>query len=295
MESAHFQDFQTATNDQIGKVIESGRMPVLQFSQPPSSELLERADAFCCEFGSEVQIRFFGFGWNKFDTSLLSGLPNVANLSIDTIRKISDFGPIAKLPKLTRLRFGVHEHPDGGFLQQLDLARFTHLTLAENKRRNFDLAPLAHARSLKRLFIQGHHKSIEAISQLPCLEDVSLSGFPKRHDLLFLNELAAMSSLLLILGSRQSIAEFSHPGLRELKIVWVRLLEDLGPLGRFTRLEKLVIEDQLRLTQLDISGLHLRRLHILNCKNLKRITGLEEQSQLKDFTMCGTKLPNIGH
>jgi len=280
MGTAHFQNV-PESSEEIDRVIRSGRTPVVQFSEPPDAATLLRTDAYCAEFGAQLQIRFYGFRWREFDTSLLRHLPHVANLSIDTVRTIDDFAPVASLPLLTRLRFGVYEHPDGRFLEQLDLARFTHLTLGENKRRNFDLSPLAAATSLKQVFIQGHDRGVEAINALPVLSDVALSGFPKRHDLAFLNSLGALRSLLLILGTRTSIAEFSHASLRKLRIVWVRQLEELGPLRRFAALEDLTIEDQLRLTLLDLGGLDLRRLTVSNCKRLERIVGLEGQAQLE--------------
>ena len=290
MVTAHFHDFASASSERIRATIQSERTPVLQFSDTPAPDAIAQANAFCREFGAEVQLRFFGFGWRAFDTALLRDLPDVANLSIDTIRAITDFAPVAALPKLTRLRFGVHEHPDGRFLEALDLARFTHLTLAANKRRNFDLAPLGAAAALEQLFVQGHHRNIEAISALPRLADVSLSGFPKRHDLAFLNDLKPLRSLLLILGSRASIAEFTHAELTKLRIVWVRELEALGPLRRFAALEALAIEDQLRLTSLDLSGLDLRRLTVTNCKTLGEIIGLETQTRLEHCVVRGTRV-----
>ena len=286
-----FHEPLAATKEKIAEAIASGRTPVLQFSSVPDKNVLERMNDFCREFGTNVQIRFFGFGWKEFDTSILGSLPDVANLSIDTIRAISDFLPIASLTKLTQLRFGVFDQPNADFLRQLDIGRLTHLSLTENKRRNYDLSPLAEAKMLEHLFIQGNDRGIEAISQLPRLQYVGLSGFPKRHDLQFLNTLAPLRSLLLILGSRQSIAEFTHPGLKKLEIIWVRYLEDLGCLNRFPGLEELVVEDQKRLTVLNLHGLDLRRLRITNCKNLERIEALEEQRLLKDFTVRGTRLP----
>jgi hypothetical protein len=286
-----FHEPLAATNEKIAEAIASGGTPVLQFGTPPGTNILERMNDFCREFGSNVQIRFFGFEWKEFDTSILACLPDVANLSIDTIRAISDFRPIASLTKLTQLRFGVFDQPNGAFLRQLDIARLTHLSLAENKRRNYDLAPLAEAKTLEHLFLQGHDRGIEAISQLPRLEYVGLSGFPKRHDLRFLNALTPLRSLLLILGSRQSIAEFTHPELKKLEIIWVRYLEDIGSLNRFSSLEELALEDQKRLTVLDLHGLDLRTLRIANCKNLERIEGLAAQQRLKHFTVRGTRLP----
>lgn len=291
MVTVHFQDALFASRERIRDVILSGRTPVLQFGEAPPPALLDRADGFCREFGVDLQIRFFGQQWKEFDTSVLGHLPHVANLSVDTIRSISNFAPIAELPELTRLRFGVYDHPDGGFLKKLHLPRFTHLTLAENKRRNFDLSPLGAATALEHLFVQGHWRGIESINRLPRLSDVSLSGFPAKHNLAFLNDLEALRSLFLILGSRNSIAEFTHAQLRALKIVWVRRLEDLGPLYRFANLEDLTIEDQLRLTILDLSGLNLRRLSITNCKNLAQIVGLDGRTGLEHFHASGTRLP----
>jgi hypothetical protein len=148
---------------------------------------------------------------------------------------------------------------------------------------------LGAAAALEQLFVQGHHRNIAAISALPRLADVSLSGFPKRHDLAFLNDLTPLRSLLLILGSRASIAEFTHAGLAKLRIVWVRELEELGPLRRFAALEALAIEDQLRLTSLDLSGLDLRRLTVTNCKNLREIIGLKTQARLEHCVVRDTR------
>jgi hypothetical protein len=291
MVTSHFLEPSAASGEKIRGVIACGRTPVIQFGEAPDPAQLGQVNDYCREFGAELQVRFFGQRWREFDTSILRYLPDAANLSIDTMRAISDFAPVAGLSKLTRLRFGVYEHPDGNFLKQLCLSRFTHVTLAENKRRNFDLAPLGAATSLEHLFVQGHWRGIEAINRLPRLSDVSLSGFPAKHDLAFLNDLATLRSLLLILGSRKSIAEFTHAGLRVLRIVWVRQLEELGPLCRFESLEDLTIEDQLRLTVLNLNGLKLRRLSIANCKNLERIAGLEGQTGLQHFSARGTRLP----
>jgi hypothetical protein len=52
---------------------------------------------------SAIQLRFFAFGWRAFDTALLRDLPDVANLSIDPIRGITDFASIAS--------FGPDERP----------------------------------------------------------------------------------------------------------------------------------------------------------------------------------------
>lgn len=292
MPPVRFHDILPETLDEIGKSIECGHSPVIQFGSMPNAGTLDRLDEFCRRFGPDLQVRFYGFAWREMDTSFLNRLPHVANLSIDTIRSISDFAPVTGLERLTRLRFGVHEQPDGKFLEHLDLSRFTHLTLAANKSRNYDLSPLASAVSLKRLFVQGHCRGIAHICALAKLSEVTLSGFPKRQDLAFLNDLRPLRSLFLILGSRTSIAEFAHASLLQLRLVLVRTLEDLGPLQRFNSLEELEIEDQIRLRSLDITGLSLRRLKISNCKTLNQIIGLETQTRHLGVSIHATGLPS---
>ena len=285
-----FRDPALATPEKVAEVIASGRVPVIQFGSASEIRDLERVNALCREFGADLQVRFFSWQWREFDAGILEQLPEVANLSLDTLRAVTNLDAVARLPKLTRLRFGVHEQPNGDFLKTFPLERLSQLILAENKKRNFDLAPLARAAGLENVFIQGHDRNIEVISDLPKLSSVSLSGFPKRHDLAFLNSLAGLRKLLLILGSRETIAELTNPALEELSIVWVRLLENLGPLGRFPRLRMLKIEDQLRLRELDVSALNLRTLTIANCKQLTVLKGLQVQRDLERFWVRDTKL-----
>lgn len=289
---AYFQDPLAVKSEHVAAAIASGGTPVVQYSAPSQVRNAAHVNGLCREFGADLQLRFHGWEWKEFDCDLLNQFPDVAYLSLDTIRKVSNEQVLSGLAKLVRLRFGIHEHPDGTFLRLLELGRFDALSLLANKRRNFDLSPLAEARPLKELFIEGHDRGIEAICDLAKLSQVSLSGFPKRHDLSFLNRLAALRALRIILGSRESIAEFVHPGLRKLSLIWVRSLEELGPLERFTHLEDLSIEDQLRLTAIDVNKLDLRRLHIVNCKRLESIIGLDQQKKLEYFFTAETKLPS---
>ena len=264
---------------------------MIQFSKPGySRQLYDRVNGFCREFGVNVQVRFFGYGWQTFDAAILDHFPDVANLSLDTLESITDITPLARLTKLRCLRFGIFRFADADLLKCLDLSNMTQLGLIANDRRNLNLAPLATARNLESLFIQGHSKGIGSICSLPRLNAVSLSGFPKKHDLAFLNALEALRSVRLILGTRASINEFTHDALRSLEIIWVKTLETLGDLSRFPALEELSVEDEIRITTLDLSGTHLRKLKLQNCKNLNQLVGLASQDRLSDVSVWRTKL-----
>src|SRR5437868_9853285 len=130
---AYLQDPASASRKMVGELVASGRIPVIQYSGAAQVHDLAAVNALAAEFGTNVQIRFFGREWQAFDASLLDQLPDVANLSLDTLRTITNLGSLAGLSQLVELRFAVFEHPDGGFLKTLPLDRYTSLGIGENK------------------------------------------------------------------------------------------------------------------------------------------------------------------
>lgn len=277
------------TAEQIEEMIRDGWMPALQFSAPDySREDLRRLNGFCERFSDAVQIRFYFHG-RCFDTRVLEELPDCTNLSIDAVNEISDFAPIAAMPKLRRLRFAVFEFTEARWIARLDLPRFTKFIIGKNRLRNFDLSPLGDAAQLEELFTQSH-KGIEKLAGHARLRDVGLSGFPKSQSLGFLNRIPSLEKLSMILGTRPSIAELNNPNLRELSITRLSMLTDLGPLDRFPRLERLTIQDQPRLEALDVTGVPLKFLLVDQCKELRQITGLDRSITKDVRTKWNAKL-----
>ena len=267
-------------------------MATIQFATPVySRDLLASLDELCAEFGEQLEVRFYGHYSEDFDASVLSALPHVQRLSVDCLTTITNEQEIGKLPVLKGLRFGVFRFDNAAFLGQIDLARLNWLCLVENDKRNFDLAPLATARALHTLFLHGHSKNVEVIADLPELSTLSLSGFPKRNGLGFLNRAPALRALTLILGGRSSIEDFRHADLEELNIIRVRGLESIGSLARFPHLERLRVEDQLQIRSIDLAGATLREVALANCKNLAELGGLDGLYGLRSFRASQTSLP----
>lgn len=194
------------------------------------------------------------------------------------------------MASLRRLSFGVYDYNRPDFLNSFEFKKLKKLSLSGAKRPNFDLGPLARFKQLTELFVQGHTKNIGAISTLPKLETLRLSGIPKKQELSFVTDIKPLKSLTLLLGSRPTIDEIKHATLEELEIDWVRGLESLGNMGRFPALRRLRVENQLQLRVLPLEGLQLRELSAFNCKNLDTITGLESQERLEEFRTGRTKL-----
>ena len=275
----------------IEAIIASGQAPTIQFSGPGySPELLHSVNHLCRKFGKKLEVRFFGHYGGHFDASVLTHIPDVAWLSVDCLIEIVNEQEIANLASLRRLSFGVYKFDKRRFLDQLDLRRLDRIVLAENAKRNLDLSALQNARELEVLYLNGFTKNIEVLAGLPRLKQLSLGGIAKTQSLRFVGDIPDLRSLCLILGGRQSIDEIAHPSLEKLSILRVRGLEDLGSLRRFPRLRELVVEDQIKVRSIDVSGSILHKLILMNCKNLEEIHGVGDLKELIEFRASRTKL-----
>jgi hypothetical protein len=274
---------------EIRALVDRGDHVVVQFSQPGyDAALLSSLDALCRQCGDQVEVRFYGFGGETFDCAVLASLPQVRSLTLDC-RSVVNLDVLQQLDHLLRLHVGIVDIEEPDLLSWPSLHGLTHLGLGETRRPHFDLRPLAQFRQLRRLFVVGHANNIDAIGSLSALTDLTLR-IPHTVSVAFVNELAALRSLRFILGGRANLDELRESPIEELEIIRVKGFERLDRLERFPRLRRLVIEDQLRLTQLSID--HelpaLEELRILGCKKFARLDSLGKLSGLKHLRLYGT-------
>ena len=78
--------------------------------------------------------------------------------------------------------------------------------------------------------------------------------------------------------------------LRDLSVVRVRGLDDLGDLSRFPRLKSLHVTDQIKLHSISLQTPDLTDLWIVSCKSLKALTGLENLQKIKNIHCAQTSL-----
>jgi len=276
----------------IGAAIAAGRQVLVQFDTLGEPEpLLPELDALAAIHGTALTIRIYGYDPRVFDTRILRALPHVASLSIDCHRNALYLKTLGELRHLKRLDLGVYELAQTDILQWENLHGLEYLHLGETAKNNIDLAPLRHYTQLSSLTIEGHAMQIDALAGLPALTELSLYRMKNTVALDFISGIARLERLLLQLGGRESIREIDAPQLRELEVIRVRGLAELGDLGRFPLLRKLWLEDQIKLAQLDVSGNRLlERLHLLTCKGLEQLDGLALLSELYTLSVSETKL-----
>ena len=277
---------------EIGAAIAAGRQVLVQFDTLGEPEpLLPELDALAAMHGAALTIRIYGYDPRVFDTRILRALPHVASLSIDCHRNALHLETLGELRHLKRLDLGVYELAQADILQLENLYGLEHLSLGESAKNNIDLAPLRHYTQLSSLVIEGHAGHINTLAGLPALTTLSLYRMKNKVALDFISGIARLEQLLLQLGGRESIREIAAPQLTQLEVIRVRGLAELGDLGRFPLLRQLWLEDQIKLTQLDVSGNPLlERLHLLTCKGLERLDGLAVLRALHTLSVSETRL-----
>jgi protein phosphatase 1 regulatory subunit 7 len=287
---SHIQNPPRVTESEVRAIVISGRRPVIQFSSACySDELLAEINQLCEEFGATLEVRFYGHYGSFFDATTLQKIPQVKSLSIDCLTEIRNESAISDLSHLTELSFGVYQFDCPNFLETLNVTRLTKLSLIENTRRNFDLAPLIKAQNLRTLSIHGHTRHIEVLRTLANLSELDLRSMPKQQSLGFLGSVNGLQSLRLILGGRPTL-DFQHSSLQELDVLRVQGISDIGDLRRFPQLKTLHIEDQLQLRSIDLAGAPLSKIILANCKNLRKLNGLESLNTIAEIRISQTKI-----
>lgn len=265
---------------------------IVQFGEHFAPEpLLADLDALAATCGAALEIRFFGYHFTPFDAAILRALPHAANLSLDCHTSAVNLRHLGELRHLQRLQLGAYEMQEHDILALENLRTLEYLSLGETRKANIDLAPLRHWPRLAQLHTTGHVKNIAAITALPALTKLSLSQIKSKDAVDFISAMPALTRLRFILGGRTSIAHVTAPLLEELEVVRVRGLEDLGDLGRFPRLRRLSVEDQIKLAELRLGeNTALAWLVLRNCKTLERLAGIASLPALNNLAVYLTQL-----
>lgn len=286
IDNGRIQDPKILSPVEIAKECENRGRLIVQFSRPEAytPAILAALNEACGLVKDRLQVRFYGHYGGHFDAMVLRHLPDTRNLAVDCLTAIQNEEEIGRLPNLRALDFGVFELDRPDFLRTIELRHLAQLSLGENRKRNFDLSPLADCMSLDSLFIQGHSKGIDGLECVPRLRTLTLSGYAKKHELNFVKGISTLRELKLILGGRADVDDLSSKSLETLQIIRVQGLATMGDLSRLPALSALRIEDQIQLKRVDLNGADLKRLALINCKNLVELPGLETQDQLREFS-----------
>jgi hypothetical protein len=276
----------------IAKHIEAGERVIVQYSRSCYSEQqLNLLNHLAKRFGRSLEIRFYGHYSQVFDASVVRLIPDVQCVSIDCLTEASNLEALSNLQNLVELSLGIFELKDTDILSHCNPLSLKALSLGNTRKCNIDLHHLSKCVNLERLHTTGHTKSISTICNLPLLQALSLSSIQKKDNIDFVSNIKTLKSLRLILGGRPSIAHITPPQLESLEVIRVQGLEDIGELGRFEKLESLLIEDQIRLADIKVGpNSKLMKINIINCKKLEKIAGIDRLKMLASLRVSSTSI-----
>lgn len=253
---------------------------VVQFCDPLSTEEHRRVSKFMRRYPN-VPLRAYGPYPDALpDLRFLQHYPQLTNLVVDIF-------------DLESLRGIEHLPPN-----------LESLGLGQTRTKSISLAVLSRFPDLKELFVEGHHKGIDAISSLHSLEKLTLKSItlPSLSLLLPLRELWWLD---LKLGGITDLSLLPKIGrLKYLELWMVKGLSDLSAIGSLTSLQCLFLQALKNVTELpSFKNLKdLRRVTLDTMKGLKSIEAIAAAPALEEFMAVGESsllpqdfAPLVGH
>ena len=253
------------------------RCRVVQFDQPLSQGELRRVAAFLDEYPS-VALRVYGY--RTYATlDFLEAFGRLRNIQVD----------IFELEDATGLRF-----------LRPDLLFFGFGAT----RKRHSLAPLSRLTDVEDLWLEGHTKDLDVVSDLRTLRRLSLRSI-RLPGLAMFHALSRLECLELKLGSMTDLRDLPRVGqLRRLEAWLVRGLADVEAVAAVPSLETLFLQSLRRVTALPpLSCLPaLKRVHLETMKSLTDLSPVAKAPALEELLVLDmrhlepeTFAPFVGH
>ena len=260
----------------------------LQTSEPASLDTWRRINDQLLALRPDVEVRIYGFYRALCDLSFVPLLSNVRRFAADSLHgPVSGLEFMAALPSsLESLSVGMWGLRDFGFLESVTPS-LKSLHLAATKSKRPSLAPLARFSQLETLYLEGHQKRIEVISELVELRDVTLRSI-STPGLDYLRPLHKMWSLDLKLGGIRDLSAIAGmDGIGYFEAWQVRGLSDLSAISELHGLQHLFLQSLPHVNSLpSLRRLSkLRRVVLMNMTGLHDFAPLESAPFLEEFAL----------
>jgi hypothetical protein len=236
------------------------RIKVVQFGQPLSDRELKRVGRFMADY-PDMRLRMYGHN-NRLDLEWLRYFKSHRNLMVNA-HNLDTFDGLRHLPESV-----------------------TQLALGQTKKK-LSLRILERFPLLTTLYLEGHTRDIEVVSELRRLEDLTLRSITL-PDLSILLPLEKLWSLDIKLGGTKNLDLLPQIGsLKYLELWMIRGFEDLSPISELADLRFLFLQALRRATQLpDLTQCHrLRRIHLETMKGLTDLSPLAAAPSLEQLLL----------
>ncbi len=214
---------------------------VLQCSKPVTDSTWLLLNSVYFSIRPDVQLRVYGHYGIGCDLKRARRMTNVKRFGADCLRNAENVAYIAEIPELDFLSLGIFNLTNFDVLEQL-ANTLKELTLGATRSKALSLAPLMRFQILKKLYIEGHSKGIEVLSELPLLEDVRLRSVTTPN-LRYLRPLQNLRSLDIKLGGIRSFEGIEEKAsIKYLQLWQIRELENIDVVSMLSGLQNLFLQ-----------------------------------------------------
>lgn len=224
---------------------------------------------------------------HPYDLSFVAEMDNVRNFAADSLGTAEGVENVARMENLERLGIGIWELESLDFLNAVTEG-LKGLILGQTKSRKPDLAVLSRFKDLETVYIEGHRKNIEVLSELTNLMDVTLRSITTPN-ISYLRPLERMWSLDIKLGGIKDL--YAIEGMENIKYLelWmIKGLTDIGFISGLYGLQNLFLQALRRVKCLpDMVRLKkLKRICLWDMKGLEDVNSLEHAPALEEFALA---------
>jgi hypothetical protein len=273
------------TRNEVDSLVSDAQLKILQTCDSVDDTTWEMLNERLFTLRPEVELRVYGFYSSECDLSFLAYLTNLHHFSADCLMRAKGIERVADLPMLESLSVGIDNLENFDFLANLSERYLRKLSLGRTKSKKPSLGHLKRFGELRRLYVEGQEKEIEAISKLSCLEDLTLRSITI-GDLDFIRDLKSLWSLDIKLGGTNNLAALAGiDRIKYLELWQVRGLKDISVISTMRGLQYLFLQSLPHVANLpDFSNLRaLRRVVLDSMKGLQDIRGLARAPALEEF------------
>ncbi|MEZ6194645.1 MAG: hypothetical protein R3F20_02795 [Planctomycetota bacterium] len=281
---AQFDD--SISVDDLRSLARDPRVEVLQCDRPVRDAAWSLINEHFCPVRPDVRLRIYGHYSSTCDLGFARLIPNARHFAADCLTRVARLEALAELRNLESLSLGIYELKDLAILEWMPTS-LTSLSLGATRSKRPSLEPLGRFRSIRKLYVEGHAKGIEALSSLLELEDLTLRSITT-PDLRYLRDLPNLRSLEIKLGGIRDLGEIEgKTSLRYLEIWQVRGFEKIDVVGRLPGLQDLWLRSMPHIQRLpDLSDAKaLRRIVLHNLKGFHDFRALETAPALEEFRL----------
>jgi hypothetical protein len=276
----------SVTARELKKLTRRKRLEVLQCSVPVPDKVWTLVNECFSAARPDVEVRVYRHDSAKVDLSFARRLSNVRKFAADCLTSARSVEAIEAIPELESLSLGVYDLTDFHVLERIS-ARLKVLKLHATRSRKPSLASLSRFRSLRVLYLEGHSKGIEVLSDMSNLEDLLLRSITT-PDLSYLAPLNKLWSLDIKLGGIRCFQGIEGKDcIKYLELWQIRNLGDVDVIGTLPGLQNLFLQSLRHvsaLPRLDKAA-QLRRICLEDMKGLMDFSALKTAPALEEFLL----------